>query len=313
MKVVKLPFGEFAPVGPSVLTLGIFDGVHLGHQQLLHSALKGAQKRQLPAWAVTFDPHPAVLLAPEHRPCLITTLDQRLEAFRQQGMDGVCILPFSRAFSELCPHAFLERLERSFEPAELHVGRAFRFGRNRKGDMGTLNAWAQGSGCEVHPHAFKAFDGGTLSSTRIRKALDAGQVDEARALLGRPFSLTGIVVEGDRRGRHMGFPTANLAWEQEQLPASGVYVTQVHGVHAPEVMLGLTNIGYKPTLRHEDPILTVETHVPGFQGDLYGSRLEVGFLHRLRGEQRFQDIKALQAQIAADVAGGQAWWMSARP
>lgn len=308
MKVLKLPLGEFAAMGPSVITLGVFDGVHLGHQQLLHSALQGARRRALSAWALTFDPHPAALLAPDHRPRLITTLEQRLDAFRQQGMDGVCIIPFSRAFSELCPYAFLDRLKYSFEPSELHVGRDFRFGRDRKGDVGVLQAWGASGGCEVHAHAFRAFDGDGLSSTRIRKALESGQVDLAQALLGRPFSLTGIVVEGDRRGRHMGFPTANLAWEQEQLPAAGVYATLVWGAHAPQALLGLTNIGYKPTLRQPDPILTVETHVPDFQGDLYGSRLEVSFLHRLRGEKRFEGLDALQAQIALDVAAGKAWW-----
>ena len=299
---------ECAPSeGPCILTLGNFDGVHSGHRSILERAALRARALGVPAVVVTFDPHPAMILAPERRPKLLMTLPQRLDAFASAGMDLAWIIPFSRAFSELNPLAFLHGLRQVFKPLELHVGQAFRFGKDRAGDLATLEAWGEASGCRVQSHALRAPDGGHLSSTRIRRALDGGHVEEAAALLGHPYTLSGIVVEGDRRGRHLGFPTANLAWEQEQLPEYGVYVTEVRGPRWSGWRRGLTNVGLKPTFQGEGLALTVETHLPGFQGDLYGSHLEVRFMHRLRGEQKFDGLKALKAQIALDVAAGLAW------
>ena len=299
-------------LGRCVLTLGNFDGVHVGHRTLLENASRRAEALGVPAVVVTFDPHPAVIVAPERRPRLLMTLPQRLESFAATGMHLAWIIPFSRAFSELSPGQFLEGLARVLSPVELHVGRAFRFGKDRAGALDTLEAWGQagdqsGMHCQVHGHALQAPDGGHLSSTRIRQALDAGAVEEAGALLGHPYALTGVVVEGERRGRHLGFPTANLAWEQEQLPEHGVYVTEVRGARWPGWRRGLTNVGLKPTFQGAGLALTVETHLPGFHGDLYGSHLEVRFLHRLRGEQKFDGLEALKAQIALDVAAGLAW------
>lgn len=306
MKVERLALEAAAPQGPVALTMGLFDGVHRGHQALLGAAVAGARKRGVPAAVLTFDPHPTVVVAPERRPRLLMTLDQRLAAFEAAGLDRAWVVPFSRALSELEPQAFLESLQRALAPVELHVGRAFRFGRNRAGGLDTLEAWGARVGCAVAGHAFRAPDGGPLSSTRIREALDRGEVEAAGDLLGHPFALTGIVVEGERRGRHLGFPTANLAWEQEQLPARGVYVTEVLGAHLGHPRLGLTNLGEKPTF--DGLKLTVETFLPDFQGDLYGGRLEVAFRHRLRGEQRFEGKDALCEQISRDVEAGQAWW-----
>ena len=301
-----------APVaGPHVVTLGTFDGVHAGHHGLLQAASASARAQGLPAAVVTFDPHPSVIVAPHRKPRLLMTLGQRLAAFESCGMDLAWVIPFSRTFSELEPFPFLDGLARALPPAELHVGRAFAFGRDRQGDIGTLLAWGEARGCRVCAHALRAADGHHLSSTRIRLALDKGDVEEAAALLGRPYVLTGVVEEGDRRGRHLGFPTANLRWEQEQLPARGVYVTAVRGRLLDAAMPGLTNIGEKPTFRGQE--LTVETHLPGFQGDLYGARLELHFLRRLREEQRFENVEALRRRIAADVAEGLAWWASEGP
>ena len=297
---------ETAPrEGPCVLTLGNFDGVHAAHATVLELAAARARELGIPAAVVTFDPHPAVIVAPERKPRLLMTLPQRLEAFRSAGMDLAWVIPFSRAFSELSPLAFLQGVQERLAPRELHVGRQFRFGKDRAGDLAVLEAWGASAGCEIHGHALRAYDGGYLSSTRIRAALEAGDVEEAAALLGHPYALTGIVVEGERRGRHLGFPTANLAWEQEQLPAFGVYATEVHSTHLPEPARAVTNVGEKPTF--SAPCLTVETHLPGFSGDLYGAHLEVRFLHRLRGEMKFPGVDALRDQIARDVAEGLAW------
>ena len=291
--------------GPCVLTLGNFDGVHAAHRQVLEQAAERARTLALPAAVVTFDPHPTVIVAPERKPKLLMTLPQRLEIFAAAGMDLAWVIPFSRAFSELAPRTFLEHLQRALAPRELHVGRQFRFGKDRAGDLETLEAWGADAGCEIHGHALRAHDGGHLSSTRIRAALSEGDVAEAAALLGHPYALTGIVVEGERRGRHLGFPTANLAWEQEQLPAFGVYASEVSGAHLGSPRRGLTNVGEKPTFGGR--AVTVETHIPGFSGDLYGAHLEVRFLHRLRGEMKFGDVEELRAQIARDVAEGLAW------
>jgi riboflavin kinase/FMN adenylyltransferase len=291
--------------GPCILTLGNFDGVHAGHRSVLELAGLRARARGVPAVVVTFDPHPAMIVAPERRPKLLMTLPQRLDAFAAAGMDLAWIIPFSRAFSELSPLAFLQGLHQVLKPMELHVGKGFRFGKDRAGDLATLEAWGRDAGCDVHGHALRAPDGGYLSSTRIRQALDAGDVEAAAALLGHPYALSGVVVEGERRGRHLGFPTANLAWEQEQLPANGVYVTEVRGAHLPQPMRGLTNVGTKPTFQGFNR--TVETHLPGFAGDLYGCHLEVQFLHRLRGERAFAGMDALREQITKDVSEGLAW------
>jgi riboflavin kinase/FMN adenylyltransferase len=298
---------EDAPAsGPFVVTLGNFDGVHAGHRELLRQASHRAKASGLRAVVATFDPHPTVVVAPERTPRRLMTLAQRLAAFEDEGMDLAWVIPFSRRFSELEPETFLDGLRRALAPTELFVGTAFRFGRNRAGGLETLQAWGETHGCTIHALALRASDGGRLSSTRIREALDRGEVEAAAEWLGQPYALTGVVVEGDRRGRHLGFPTANLAWEQEQLPAPGVYVTQVDLPHRPGLRLGLTNVGMKPTF--DGQRLTVETHLPDFEGDLYGARMTVRFLHGIRGEARFGSVEELRLQIAKDVAEGRAWW-----
>jgi riboflavin kinase / FMN adenylyltransferase len=306
MQVWHHPLEAAPKFGPTVVTLGIFDGVHAGHKAILELACDHAKHRGLPAAVVTFDPHPSVVVAPQHKPKFLMTLAQRLAVFEKTGMDLAWVIPFSRAFSELSPEEFLAGLQRVLEPVELHVGTGFHFGHQRKGNLDVLKAWGSAVGCEVRGHALKAADGGILSSTRIREALERGAAEEVETLLGHPFVLSGIVVEGDRRGRHMGFPTANLAWEQEQLPANGVYITEVRGSHLQQARLGVTNVGEKPTF--EGLKLTVETFIPGFEADLYGAHLEVGFLHRLRTERRFSSMDGLRAQIAEDVIQAQAWW-----
>jgi riboflavin kinase/FMN adenylyltransferase len=298
---------EAAPVsGPFVVTLGTFDGVHAGHRELLRIAANRAKALGHRGAVVTFDPHPTLVVAPQRKPKLLMTLEQRLAAFEAEAMDLAWVIPFSRAFSELSPGLFLDRIQHVLAPVEIHVGRAFCFGRDRSGTVKTLEDWGLAHGCQVHTLALRAPDGGRLSSTRIREALDQGEVGAAAGLLGHPYALTGVVVEGDRRGRHLGFPTANLAWEQEQLPAFGVYVTEAVLPHHGGARMGMTNVGEKPTF--EGQRLTVETHLPGFMEDLYGARMEVRFLHRLRGEAKFASVDELRTQIAKDVADGLAWW-----
>ena len=310
MEVWRHTLETAPPSGPFIVTLGTFDGVHAGHRELLQVASGRARTLGQRAAVVTFDPHPALVVAPQRKPKLLMTLEQRLAAFEGEAMDLAWVIPFSRAFSELSPEAFLDRILQILSPVEVHVGSAFCFGRDRSGTVKTLEAWGAAHGCQIHTLALRAPDGGRLSSTRIREALDVGDAEAAAALLGHPYALTGVVVEGDRRGRHLGFPTANLAWEQEQLPASGVYVTEAVLPHHGGPHPGLTNVGEKPTF--DGQRLTVETHLPDFEENLYGARMEVKFLHRIRGEAKFASVDELRAQIAKDVAEGKAWWKARR-
>jgi riboflavin kinase/FMN adenylyltransferase len=287
-------------LGGSVLTLGNFDGVHVGHRQLIADTVKSAKTHGLPSLIVTFDPHPAKILSPNNCPRLLMTLTQRLNIFETLGIDVAWIIPFTKDFSVLEPQAFLEGLKSCLNPVELHVGKEFGFGRERIGNLSILQAWGDSAGCKVCHHAFKSNNGGSLSSTLIRHLLTEGDVETVSALLGAPFRLTGAVVEGEHRGRDLGFPTANIAQEQEVLPACGVYVTAVHcPTHFAKPALGVTNVGTRPTFDGRLP--TVETHVPRLDANLYGARLEIDFLHRLRGEERFESSELLAAKIVEDV------------
>jgi riboflavin kinase/FMN adenylyltransferase len=233
------------------------------------------------------------------------TMTQRLCVFEGLGVDYTWIIPFNREFAEYDADTFLEALNQCLAPIELHVGQAFRFGRARLGDVSVLKSWGLKYGCTIFAHAFKAPDGGILSSRRIRQALMDGDVALASALLGEPFKLTGTVSEGDGRGRHLGFPTANLAWEQELLPLAGVYLTMLScPPHLSDPVPGLTNIGLRPTFNAQ--VMSVETHLPGLGHDidLYGTELELGFLWRIRGEERFENVESLQARIAEDIKIG---------
>jgi len=313
MRVWKADFfsarAEKLQQDPSVATLGNFDGVHAGHRQLLAKAINSARERSLPAVLVTFNPHPEKVLSSSQGAALLMTMKQKLDIFEKLGIDCVWAVPFDRSFSELATRAFLDGLRDAISPIELHVGRAFRFGRGRAGDIDSIKEWAVGNGCSVYPHAYKAADGDALSSSRIRRSLLDGDVGLASELLGGPYVLSGIVVEGERIGTKLGFPTANLRWDQELLPAPGVYVTNVRcspSLSSPS--LGLTNVGTKPTFAGRQ--LTVETHLPGVDMNLYGSEMELEFLHRLRGEAAFETETALAAKIAEDVKNGLEWWKS---
>ena len=295
--------------GSSIATLGNFDGVHAGHRQLLSKAVHSAKERSLPSVLVTFDPHPGKVLSSSPGPGLLMTMQQKLEIFESLGIDCVWAVPFDRAFSELAPWAFLDGLREAISPDDLHVGQAFRFGHGRAGDIGLIVEWAASNECSVHSHAFKANDGGALSSSRIRRVLLDGDVELASELLGDPYVLSGVVVEGERIGTKLGFPTANLRCDQELLPAHGVYVTSARCPPSlPSASLGLTSVGTKPTFAGRQ--LAVETHLPGVDMNLYGSKMELKFLRRLRGEAVFQDEAALAAKIAQDVKNGIEWWKS---
>lgn len=286
----------------SVIAIGVFDGLHLGHQavidMLLH--LDGARARDAVPTIVTFDPHPAQLLAPDRAPRLLGTLEQRLEGFEALGIEQVRILTFDRTLANESATDFIARvLAGELHAWEIVVGQDFRFGHDRVGDVALLSAEGQRHGFGVYEAP--NFGWPRWSSSAVRRALDEGDVTSANEVLGRPFVLRGCVEHGDARGEELGFATANLATAAFQLlPLEGIYAgtaKTTDGIWRPASI----SIGTRPQF-YDDGALLVEVHLPGFDGDLYDTALDVAFLERLRGQEVFADVDALVDQIARDVA-----------
>jgi riboflavin kinase / FMN adenylyltransferase len=282
-----------------VLALGNFDGLHRGHVKIIERIRRGASERAGTAVVLTFDPHPPRVLRPDKAPPLLMTMDQKLAALERAGVQGVAIVRFTEELSQWDPDVFVRRvLVDWLRVAEVWVGADFLFGRNRSGNFTLLRTLGQQYGFraeKIDPIRYKDF---IVSSTRIRRLVAEGRVEEAGALLGRHYAIGGEVVAGARRGGELGFPTANLATANDLIPPHGVYATFItlDGIVRPSV----TNIGVRPTFG--DQLRPgVETHVLGFSGDLYGHRAEVAFVQRLRDERRFPDVDALREQIEADV------------
>ena len=287
------------------LAIGMFDGVHLGHQQVIRQAIADARQHRALSVAVTFDRHPASILAPARAPLLIYTLPQKLRVLASLGVEAALVLRFDRAFSEQSGEAFIRQLARDF--GQLHsicVGSAFTFGHQRSGSVALLRSMGQELGFSVHGLAAVALDGQTVSSTRIREAIRSGQLDAASQMLGRSYSISGAVLRGDQLGRKLGFPTANLDPTGLQLPPGGVYaaLAEIAGKSWPAAV----NIGRRPTLNHPVPELRVEAHLLNFSGDVYGQEMELTFVQKLRDEARFSSLDALKEQIAQDAAAAAA-------
>lgn len=289
---------------PSALTIGNFDGVHLGHLALLRAMLANARRAGWQAGLLTFDPHPTVVLRPEGQAPYLTTLPERLQAIDALGLDYAVVYPFSLETARTPARAFVENVWQSLNLAALWVGPDFALGRNREGDVDALRAMGQDFDFELHVIDPQTLAGDEVRSGRIRQHLLAGEVAEAEGKLGRPYRITGQVVTGAQRGRSIGFPTANLAVpEGRLLPANGVYATWVeilddNGQGAGRLP-GVTNIGVRPSF--DNGQRTVETHLMDFQGDLYGRNVALIFVQRLRPEMRFPSVDALRGQIEQDV------------
>ena len=300
MDVVRFPDDARPVRWPyPVLAIGNFDGLHRGHLKIVERIRRGATERGGTSVVMTFEPHPPRVLRPDKAPPLLMTSEQKRNALARAGVQGLAVVRFTEELSQWEPDTFVRRvLVDWLRVAEVWVGADFLFGRNRSGNFTLLKTQGLQFGFraeKIDPIRYKDF---VVSSTRIRRLVSEGRVEEAGALLGRHFAIDGRVVEGARRGREIGFPTANLATENELLPPNGVYATfsAVDGIVRPSV----TNVGVRPTF-DGPPTTSVETHVLGFSGDLYGQRLELAFVQRLRDERRFPDIDALREQIAADV------------
>lgn len=299
MEVVHYP--DDAPPArwtQTVLALGNFDGLHRGHARILEQVRRRADERRATAAALTFDPHPPRVVRPDKAPPLLMTKDQKLEALAEAGMDGAAVVRFTPDLSRWDPDRFVRTvLVEWLQVAEVCVGANFLFGRQRSGNFSLLRSLGARYGFEagkIDPVRYKEF---VVSSTRLRRLIADGRVDEAGALLGHHYTIDGVVERGEGRGRNHGVPTANLRTDNELLPPDGVYATtaRVDGVlHA-----SVTNVGVRPTFGPDGP-RTVETHLFDAALDLYGRPLRLAFVQRLRGERAFEDAAALQRQIAAD-------------
>jgi riboflavin kinase/FMN adenylyltransferase len=302
---LKVVAGSEALPGPlrhGVVTVGNFDGLHVGHREILRIVTQRARGRGGEAAVYTFEPHPRKVLRPDDAPRLLTTLEQKLELMEAAGVAVAIVEPFDREFARRSAVEFVrDVLHARLRPEEVYVGYDFRFGHDREGSMRTLTELGPHLGFAVTIVPEVTVGGRDVNSTRIRELLARGQVEEAGELLGRPYRVRGRVVEGDRRGRTLGFPTANLEPENEVLPARGVYAGRLRllGDGAAGELPAVVNVGRRPTFK-ESASLLAEVHVIDWSGELYGRRVEVAFLHHLRDERRFADVEALKRQIAAD-------------
>ena len=287
------------PTGPgTAVTIGNYDGVHLGHQTVLADlAERASALGGLPRAVLTFDPHPVAVMAPEHAPRLLTSIDQRIEILDYLGVDTVGVLPFER-IRMMDPEQFVcDVLARGLGARVVAVGANFRFGHDRVGDVESLRAGGSTFGFDVDVVPLLEGDG-PVSSSGIRTMISAGAVDEARQALGRAFELRGEVVAGERRGRSIGFPTANVVPPAGMaIPARGVYSARARiGV---QLLPAVVNVGIRPTFNGD--LELIEAHLLDFEGELYGDEIGLLFEHRLRGEQKFEGVDELVAQIQRDV------------
>src|SRR5215216_1521455 len=288
---------ENAEIGrPAVLTLGVFDGLHLGHQLIISRVVERARHLGAVPTVVTFDPHPRAVLHPESAPPLLQTFDQKVEAFGVLGVEQTIVVRFTREFAGVRAEEFLrDVVHERLHAREVYLGRGFAFGRGREGDIELLRRVSRELGFFADEVPEVRLRGQRISSSRIRGLLAAGRVNLARRMLGRPYGVEGRVV----RGHTLGFPTANLRPANRVIPRGGVYVTAtlIEGAWRRSV----TNVGVRPTFEKEaEP--SVETFVMDWGGDLYGDVVRVRFLHRLRDERRFSSVEELKRQIGRDAA-----------
>jgi riboflavin kinase/FMN adenylyltransferase len=285
---------------PTVLTLGVFDGLHLGHQLIMRTVVERARVINAVPTVITFDPHPRAVLHPESAPPLLQTFDQKIEAFGVLGIEQTIIVRFTREFAQLEAEDFLRDVVRDrLQAVEVYLGRGFAFGRNREGNIELLRKVSEQLGFSADEVPEVCLRGQRISSSKIRGLLAEGRVNLARRMLGRPYGVEGRVVRGAERGRTLGFPTANLRPENRVIPRGGVYVTAtlIEGAWRRSI----TNIGTRPTFENDSAPVSVETYVMNWTGDLYNDVVRVRFLHRLRNERKFASIDELKQQIARDL------------
>lgn len=303
MRVYKGMAELSAPPGKSVLTIGNFDGVHLGHQDLLRNVRDHAARIGGLPMAFTFRPHPYFVLRPSDAPQLINTYEEKIELLGQHGIQCVMEEPFSREFSNITPEEFVRKhLVGSLGAKVLYLGYDFAFGKARAGSVDTMKRLAEENGIEIHVVPARKIGDATVSSSLVRKSLEEGNIAFVNQCLGRNFFLRGLVWRGEGRGRTIGVPTANMQTVQRKYPRVGVYATRTlwHGRWYASV----SNVGYNPTFKGDgdDLPLKIETHLFDFDADMYGDEIQVDFLDFLRPEKKFAGVQELLAQMQIDFA-----------
>jgi riboflavin kinase / FMN adenylyltransferase len=305
MKIFRDP-DRIGQMPNPVLAIGNFDGVHLGHQKIIEMVTSRARQVQGTSILMTFDPHPLTILRPAGRPPLIMPMSEKIKVLSTLGLEVLLIIRFTREFASITAEQFVEDLlGRKLGVKEVYVGSNFHFGRGGVGDFELLRSEGARLGMLVDRVPVVLFDSQPVSSTRIRENIERGSVDRAAAMLGREYTIRGLVVHGRGRGQGLGFSTANLSTDNELIPAEGVYVTraEVAGVTSPSV----TNIGDRPTFGERERV--IEAHMLDYAGaELYGRTMKLAFCSYLRQERRFDSPEALAAQIRRDVSAARAWF-----
>jgi riboflavin kinase / FMN adenylyltransferase len=281
------------------LAIGFFDGVHLGHQQIVRQTIADARQHEGLALVVTFDCHPSSVVAPQRVPPLIYSLSQKLRVIESLGTDALLLIHFDKTFSEQTGEAFIRGLALG-QIQSLCVGSNFTFGHKRGGNVALLKILGEELHFTVHGMSAVSLDGRVVSSTRIRETIRVGDLDAASQMLGRAYSLSGKIIRGDQLGRQLGFPTANLDVAGLVLPPHGVYTIQARVRN--QTHRAVVNIGSRPTLQNATPQVRVEAHLLDFKDDIYGEEMEIIFRRKLRDEKQFPSLAALQEQITRDVA-----------
>ena len=288
------------PAVPAALTIGNFDGVHLGHRAMVGLLTDAARQRGLASCVMTFEPHPREFFAPDRAPTRLTSLREKLELLSGLGVDQVHVRRFDYDFARMGAEEFIEQILLSGLGARwVLVGDDFRFGARRQGDVGMLRDVLVPNGVEVVQMQTVSFDGTRVSSTAVRERLTSGDLRGAAQLLGRPYSISGRVVGGERLGKRLGFPTANVQMKHNRSPLAGIFVVEVSGLDE-RLLQGVASLGVRPTIT-EGGAPVLEVHLLDFERDIYGRHLQVRFLHKLRDEQKFADLETLKRHIARDV------------
>lgn len=287
--------------GPVFLAIGVFDGVHLGHQAVISTAARDAAKAGGTAIVVTFDPHPAKVLRPQESPRLLTATQHKIALIRDLGVSHLLVLKFDRELAATPPADFVRQLAVAARPLrEICVGQEWSFGKDRAGNLALLKTLGAEMGFDVVGVEPVTSEGTIISSTAIRKAVKAGDFVTVKRMLGRNYTILGTVEEGKRLGRSLGFPTANLSAHSEQFPPNGVYAAE--GTLQGKKVHGVVNLGVRPTIDDGSPQRVLEFHLFDFDRDLYGEDVELRFLRYLRPERKFESLVALREQIARDVS-----------
>ena len=312
MQVIKdalhsadLPYGAIA-------TIGNYDGIHRGQLAVLSRVVERSKEEGVQSVVITFDPHPVSILRPEGAPVLLTPGAQRERLLEAANIDVMLVIHFSEDFARTEPEDFARRfLHREMALQEIYVGSNFTFGKRRRGDLSLLERLGRELSFEAFGIQEVLHGGEVISSTRIRRAIDEGKVELAMELLGRPYSLRGTIVRGDRMGKRLGWPTINLLSDNDQLPSDGVYTGRVRIPSMPGAFDCVTNVGTRPTV-YEHYQHVVESHILDFDSDVYGERVEIQFHKRLREERIFSTVMDLSAQIGRDVEATREYFAARR-